>query len=178
MFGWLRYWLGWESRPAEAGVYAPKDRLIYHYCNGERVVAADPSVLYRRLMDIGPELNADIALAGSPSKAARDAVGKAEWKLRQLFELKPFSEGGLGEVEAYELLDHFLGYCTSVKKNLAKLPIYCKNTPAIPSAAEATSSSSASGSTASEPSTAAPEPLPTVSKSPLASTPVMNTGTP
>lgn len=173
MWGWLKAWFVKER----LGVYAPKERLIYRYFDGSKEVAADPADLYRKLMDVGPELSADVAVASSPSKAAREATGKAIEKVRGIFGLQPFPEG-LGEAEAYELLDHFVGYCTSVKKNLARLPMYLRNTPASSPAGPDTSSSSASGSTVNDPSTAAPVPLPTASGLPSDSTPEMNTGMP
>lgn len=176
MLGWLWKYLGWTKTD---GLYSPQERLIYSYHDGEKVVRADPAVLYRRLMDVGPELSADIAVACSPMPVRAEATAKAEGKVRAIFGLKPFADGGLGEAEAYELLDHFAGYCDGVKKNLARLPIYFPSSAKpSPKGGSTTPPTSDCGSTASVPSTAEPAPSPTASKSPSDSTPETNTGTP
>lgn len=102
----------------ESGTFSPKKRLLYRYFNGAEIVRADPMVLYKKVMDVGPELAIDMKVAGSPLKDATKAHGKVVEKIRKIFNLKPFEHGGLSEIEATDLLDHFLTYCEDVKKNM------------------------------------------------------------
>lgn len=177
MFGWLWKWF---AKREQMDLYSPRERFIYRYLDGKTEVAADPAVLYRRMMDVGPELSADITVGQSPSKRWREAQENGIRKIRGIFSVKPFEEGGLTEGELYGLLDHFIQYCETVKKNSPPSPTSLPSTQEPPDsssdAESVTSSSLVSGSTASVPFTAAPAPSPTVPGSPSASLPpVSNT---
>lgn len=98
-------------------VYLPQDREIYSYFDGEKVVRVDPMPIYKKIMAIGPELSVDIKVARSPMKDAQKAHGAAVRKIREVFSIKEFDKGGLTEQESMDLLDHFLDYADSIKKN-------------------------------------------------------------
>lgn len=159
MWQWLLSWF----RRSGPDLYRPRERLIYRYFDGRRTVAADPQVLYKRLMAVGPELSIDITVAQSPSQDAAKASDAAVAKIRGIFGLKPLEEGGLTEIEAGNLLDHFVAYCEAVKKN-SRTPATsapsspAPSPPASAAGGPATASSSGSGSTASGASTGPPEP--------------------
>ena len=151
-------------------LYKPSERMIYQFWNGKQVVLDDPMLLYKRMMDVGPELSINIKVANSPMKGAGEAHSKMLEQIRSIFQVEPLAAGGLTEYETVSLLDHFLLYCATVKKNWRSFATL----PANPVAASANSSDtnpptekpSASGSTASETSTAEPLPLPTGQASP------------
>lgn len=151
-------------------LYTPGEKGIYSYFNGTEIIKEDPMVLHKRLMDVGPELSIDMKVASSPFKDAKEAHNKMLEKVRKIFDLKPFKDGGLTEVQAIELFDHFLTY-EDFQKKIANLPTTEPTAPwssSPPSSAESppTSSPTASGSTASGPSTGTPPSTPTASASP------------
>lgn len=98
-------------------VYKPNERMIYVYWDGEKEIKSDPLTLYKRVMDSGPEMSVNLKVSSSPSKDAsvhHDCLVK---KVREIFKLKSLDDGGLTEMEAIGLLDHFLSYCAAIKKN-------------------------------------------------------------
>lgn len=173
-----------EAIPAEdeLSVYKLHNRTIYHYDNGEEVVKEDPIVLYKKVMAVGPELGVDIKIARSPSKSAREAHDKMINKIRGIFSLKPFKEGGLTEQETADLLDDFLLFCESIKKNSRVSTISAKETstptptssapasttPTMPVEPQPTQNTSVSGSTEKEVTTNTQQPLPSEPVLPLA----------
>ena len=163
---WLWNWFtSWFTKQDDLAIYSPKERLIYQYFDGAKLVRADPQVLYRNLMEVGPELSADISVANSPSKDWKKATANAVGKVRTIFNLKHFDEGGLGELELFELLHHFYTYCEAVKKAPSPSRISSASTGAVTPSTEAKDPiilpSSASGLIEKGVCTAAPEPLPT-----------------
>lgn len=165
MFGWFK-----KTPQKPIDIYTPKERLIYSYFNGQEIVRADPQVLYRNLMDVAPSLRADIAVSNSASKQWRTATENADKAVRQLFSIKPFAEGGLAELELFELLDHFINYCDSIKKlqspSLTSSGSVGASTPFSGEESQPMPSSSASGCVVNDSSTGEPEPSPTVLVSP------------
>ena len=145
--------------------FHPGERLIYNYFDGRGMVRADPMVLYKRVKERGPSLAIDAKVAKSPSKDAAEHHGKLVVAIREVFHLAPFDQGGLTDLEATELLDHFLYYCDNVKKNLSRPATSPEATPgpiaptsAVPSPIP---SGSVSGSTAAGLPIDGPEKLPT-----------------
>ncbi len=165
LLDWLKSWFSKDSIGGFE-VYHPGERAIYSYFDGAKMVRADPVVLYKGLMAVRSELAVDIKVANSTlvkAADAKEAHDRLIAKIRGIFGLKSLEEGGLTESEAYGLMDHFLVYAERVKKNLSRSPTPSTPTVASSSTSEAgqtTAPSSGSGSTASEPSTAKPEPLP------------------
>jgi hypothetical protein len=145
-------------------VYQPEERLIFHYYSGEYkgIVKADPMVLYKRFMSVRGDLQGDITVAFSPSKGAQAAHDGMIAKIRTLFDLVPYDQGGLTEGEAYELLQYFWSWCDRVKKNSKSSPTSPDATPdsSAPPTGEGppTTSTSDFGSTSAENTTAAPGP--------------------
>lgn len=149
----------WFRRRTLDNFYTPKERKIYRYFNGEKVVHADPMILYKKIMAVGQELAVDIDVAKSPCKEAIQADDEAVRKLREIFEVKPVtSDGkGLGEAEVIELFDHFWEFLEGLKKNSS--PSSTTSTSASsPPADSVTPSTSASGSSANGSSSSKPEP--------------------
>lgn len=155
-------------------IYSPKERLIYKFFNGERMVTIDPIVLNQRVMDAWPDMSIPMKIAMSSSKAAKQGRIDAVNKIREVFMLKPLTNGievvnTLTDVEAINLLTAFLTYCGNVKKNSPTLPTMSKPTEDFkPTSGNAppTSSTSDSGSTENECLTEKPVPSNTESVSP------------
>lgn len=179
MFGWLR-----KLFEDDYSVYHPGEQKIYHYWDGQKYVNADPLRLFKRLMDIAPELAVDIQVSTSSLAKDKDAIkasDKVAEKLYKIFDVKRVEEGGLTEAKMSELLDHFLLYCEIVKKNSPPLPTMPPSGARIftSNGNPPTSNTSDSGSTAKPTSTAKPEPSPSEPASPsVSSTPAWNTGEP
>lgn len=188
---WLLSWL--PRRPAHEeerfDLYKPHERLIYSYWDGSKTVHADPMILWRKVMAIGPELSVDIKVANSPMKDAANAHQKMLQKIRDLFGVKPFEEGGLTETESIALFDHFMVYCNVQKKTGREPPTSpgetSPSTPSPPppsgggssSASPPTGSSSGSGSTGTESSTSGPTASTTEPPTPSAPSPPDSTTT-
>ena len=173
MFAWLKS-LFTAKDPLE--IYQPSERLIYKYFNGESLVLADPLQLYKKVMHCGAELSVDLKVSASQSKAAAQGHDKAVAKIRDVFGLKPFDQGGLSELECLDLLDHFLYFCDHIKKK--SNPLRTMSTPSVglngtSETAPITPSTSDSGSAEKEPSTEKPEP--SVMEPPLPSAPLTPT---
>jgi hypothetical protein len=108
---------GWFSRSNDEDVYCPKERLIYKFWNGQKVVKADPLKFYARFLDVRPTLAIDISVSQSTSKDAVKAHKNVVEKICTIFGVNQLQDGGLTEIELIELLDHFLKYCDRLKKN-------------------------------------------------------------
>lgn len=160
-------------------LYFPSEREIYTYSpDGIHLRKVDPLPIYKRIMAIGPELSVDIKVSKSPMKDASKAHDEAIRKIREVFDLVPLDQGGLTEQEAMDLLNHFLAYCDYIKKNSSQYQTSPATTsspispPSPPSGdagsthAPATMSSSDSGSTDKDSSTAMPVPSPLEQESP------------
>lgn len=163
-------------------IYNPKERNIYSYLRGkEGIIEADPMPLERKLAEVREELRNDILTARSPV-APREWVEKryqaALVKIRAIFGIKGFEEGGLLQEELFDLLDHFINFTTSVKKNSRKYPTSVGEIspdlppPIMPVESPPILNTLDSGSIVKEPSTVSQEPLPTEQASPSVSTPL------
>lgn len=185
MFKKMSNWIGGffgskkeEVVPEKFNLYQPKERIIYYYFNGDKVVAADPMLLWRKLSDVRGDLWADAQLAYSISSKASQGYDNMIRKMRAIFDVKPLAEGGLSDPEVNDLFDNFLFYIDSVKKNspTSATTSTATSTPtpqpiATPAGAGSngshpTTSTLASGSTEKEPTTDGPAPSPSVPVSP------------
>lgn len=124
--------ISWFGKKKESfDIYQPKERLIYSYFNGKVLVKADPIILYKKIMDCGPELHTDLKIANTElpikPKEKIDAHNNAIEKVKIIFNLESLSEGGLSQLETIDLLDHFLTYCDQLKKNSNQLSISSNN---------------------------------------------------
>jgi len=141
-------------------IYRPKERMIFQFWNGQKMVSGDPLVLFKRMSDVGPELAIDIKVSSSPSKDASKAHNNVVDKIRGIFGVQSLEQGGLSELETLQLLDTFLLYCDRVKKNSSQSVIW--PTPSVDSTSSSeenppTLNSSDSGSIESESKTDEPE---------------------
>ncbi len=157
----------------EDDIYRPKERLIYSYHDGKELRKADPMTLYKRLLAKGPELGVDMKVMASPLKEAPQAHERFLDKIRDVFAVKRYEEGGLTEVETLDLFDHFLEYAERLKKKGSPPPTLLTVTP-DPSASSpvenpTTPNTSDSGLTANVPSIVSPPPPPSEPASPSAS---------
>ncbi len=180
LFSWIRSLfttpIKQQGHEESDRLYNPRERLIYSYFDGKQIVKVDPLVTYKRIMAVAPSLNIDIKVSRSPSKAAPEAHGKMLDHIRGIFGLVPFEQGGLTEIEVVDLFDHFLVFCERQKKTPSTIQTSStetsQSTPPPTNSGPAdflpTHTSLDSGSTKSEPSTAKPEPSPTVQPSPSA----------
>ncbi len=174
MWKWIKGWFGKRTPLKQDGyaydLYTLEERRIYRYYDGEKLVSADPMALHKRVMDVGPELSVDMKVANSPMKGAKEAHEKMLSKIRVIFSVKRFEEGGLTELETIDLLDHFLNY-EDIQKKITQ-PYPTSPTDPSPSSASSsvesppTASATASGSTKEESSTSESPSSPTEPVSP------------
>lgn len=119
MFQWLKNLF---RRKERYDVYTPSEKLIYAYYNGKDWVSADPIAVFRRLKDVWGDLSVDMKVARSPMKDATVGHRKALDKIRKIFNLTPlredlYADNTLTDLQASDLLEHFLTYVGSLKKN-------------------------------------------------------------
>lgn len=115
---WIRSWFG----TSDTSIYDGADKGIFVFFDGKETVHADPLVLYRRIMDVAPGLDADIKGGRSALKSAPACHLSAVDTIRDIFNIDhPVNDfdcsGTLTEIQCMALLDGFLKYCDSVKKN-------------------------------------------------------------
>lgn len=155
-FSWLASFFR-ASQP-RLDLWVPRERLIFAYFDGGKIVSDDPLEIWRRLAEVGPELAQDIEV-GRCQKVewALPAQDEIAAKLRNIFGVKTVKEGGLGRVELAELFDRFMLYTSELKKNsslTATLPTATSaSTLNSPATNRPIPSSLASGSAANEPTT-------------------------
>jgi hypothetical protein len=177
MFNWLlekiMFWKKKEEGTND-NLYYPKERLIYKYYNGHRVVEADPLVLYKKHRQVWPDLCTDIKIATSAMLSDKETIpahNKIVEQIRWIFDLVPIESGGLTEPEAEDLYEHFLDYCDRIKKNSSPSQISSmpseEQTVSSP-VVQPTNNSSDSGSIAGESAIGAQEQLLSESVSPPA----------
>ena len=172
MFGWLTNLFRKNTDDDETfGLYHPKETLIYTYWNGQKLIKADPLTLYKKMMEQGPDLQTVIKVASSIHKDASKAHTEAVSRIRSIFNVKSYEEGGLTEIQTMDLLDNFLTFSGFSKKNSNPSPISSGETsgPSDPSPVgnPHTPNSGDSGSAAAVPPTDSP--IASKSESPLPS---------
>lgn len=157
MFKWIKSFF---VRSERYDVYHPKERLIYYYWNGMKLVSADPIILYKKFMDVAPSLSVNIKVSESTSKDAGKAHEEAQENIRYIFDLPTFENGGLTRIEADGLLNHFLEYCYTLKKNSNRFTTSSTNSEDSKGSSEGnqpTDNLSPSGSVGNVDSTVKPE---------------------
>lgn len=98
-------------------LFHPKDKAVYLYHDGNRVVVADPMELYDEVSRVWQDLSMEVTLARSIHSKASEGRKNAAVEIRRIFKIKPVTEGGLGDIRVFDLLDHFLTYTGFLKKN-------------------------------------------------------------
>jgi hypothetical protein len=178
----LWQWLLGLFAKTDGDGFRPRERLIYRYFDGTRVVSADPLVLYQKVMDVAPSIAADAAAARTPGFSKGEQAYQSMLEaMRGIFGVTPFKDLGQGkyegltESEVTALYAHFWEYVEGVLPAEEGLPPeggVKKNSPPSPTSPEATSvspaptsagasatrSSSDCGSTGDGPSTGSPRP--------------------
>lgn len=157
-------------------VYHPKERLIYSYFNGERLVKADPMGLYMKVMDVAGDLEGDLKVANSPLTDAPKAHKQALKTMREVFGLKELTGievvDTLSDDETIALFNHFMDYHHRLKKNTSPPATSPEETPVAsvysPDASLLTPPTTGSGPTADEPSTGPPTPSTSAASPPSA----------
>jgi len=96
-----------------------RHRLLFRYWDGSRFVSADPFVLLRRMLNTTKfDADADVKALSLPEPTiVAKKIGFIAEGIREIFELKPFEQGGLSELECVNLLMLFSDFLNSVKKN-------------------------------------------------------------
>ena len=175
-------WMGAESPLESEGgfcfqgavIYAPRERLIYHYFDGKTTRHADPLVLFKKQRQVWPELSTDLKVATSQLLGDKDTIPaheRAVNHMRWIFDVKSFDAGGLTDSEVEDLRYHFLEYSDSLKKDSPPSPMLSTPTGGLSgSSTDAldTLSSLDSGSAEGEPTSVGPGPWPSESASPTA----------
>ena len=162
MFAWV-FNLFRRANVDKVDVYAPRERIIYEYFDGEKRVKADPMILYKRIAEKKPDIIIDGKLARSIHSEAVIGHNKLMGTYRYIFNVKCLDEGGLSEPELANLFDHFLLYCETVKKNSSQSQTLSNNSEDFTSSSEKSrpiANSSDSGSTGNESSSVGPASLP------------------
>lgn len=121
----------WFKKKDETELFTPKQRTIFRYWDGVKTRSVDPLVLYRKVMDIAPELSIDIKVANSVSKDAGKAYSAVVDKLQKIFEVGSYEQGGLTEMELSVLFDQFMLFCESIKKKSKPSPTSPSVTPEV-----------------------------------------------
>jgi len=182
MFSWLKQWFIPDVR---VDVYLPKQRSIYHYSKdgGKTIVDADPMVIETEIAKVRPQLIVDFKLKRSIHPEFWLGHVNAVSKIRKIFGVKTYEEGGLLDGEVLDLFDHFFNYVESLKKNLPQQPTSAEETSPSTESSLAeqspTTSSLPSGSSESVPNIG--QPSPSIQEQPLpldSTTPMMNTMSP
>ncbi len=145
----------WE----ELTIYKPKQRFIFTFFDGEKMVKRDPLHLYKTLMDKHAIISSDYKMSISPSKKAHEGHVNMLKGMREVFGVKTVDENGLTDVEVIQLYTQFLEFSEEIKKNLPPTPPAVPPSETSPSSSgegQTTPSSLASGSTEKCPSTSSP----------------------
>lgn len=117
-----------QAQQTDIGLFDIKDRLCYRYrvatVDGKPVYkVADPMDLWIRVMDHGPELSRAIKVAVSELKVARQFYRELDELIRKIFDVPPFSEGGLDSTNCIRLYSHYMAYAGLEKKSTDPSPI-------------------------------------------------------
>ncbi len=135
-------WFDWWNRRDE--------RHIFRFRDGETERAVDPLATWLRMIDhptidYGPVIQSHMR---EPMLA--DTLEQIIKLARDTFELKPFTQGGSTDSEAYETFAKFWAYLEGSKKNIER-PLRRRHfSELLSSAPSTTNSDSASSSTSSE----------------------------
>lgn len=145
---WLRGAFGGNGHAQVEPAYSRREQLIYVYHDGEKEVRADPMVLWNALMEVWPDLITDMKLANSQHSKARMGWDSQVARVRKVFSLKSFVEGGLTETSSMAVLYDFWAWCEELKKNYPPTPTSpgATSPTSAPTSAESPPTSNTSGS--------------------------------
>jgi hypothetical protein len=134
MFSWVKKWFVKEEVkkedskinqevkiPSDEEIYKPKERFIFKYWNGQKVIYADPMILYKRVVEKWADLSVDLTLAHSNHSEAPKGHTLAIDKVRKIFNVDSPEDievkRTLSDNECLQLLDNFLIFVGELKKN-------------------------------------------------------------
>ncbi len=106
----IRSWF----RPRSFGDYPERQRLIFHYWDGQQDRAGDPLAIQRRLMG-APDLVETAKVADVPTPDGAKAKGELIDLTREAFGVPPFERGGLLDAECLELFVRFGKFLTDLE---------------------------------------------------------------
>jgi len=93
-----------------------RNRFIFAYWNGQKIVKGDPMVLWRSLQQHEDYREDDFKLI--QVEALRNKIiGKLSGVVREVFNIKPAEEGGLTELECLDTLRAYIEYSGFQKKS-------------------------------------------------------------
>jgi hypothetical protein len=93
-----------------------RSRFIFSYWNGSRIVKGDPMVLWRSLQQHDDYREEDFKLMKVPA-LREELIGKIAAVVRSVFNIRLPNDGGLTELECFELLRAFIVYTGFQKKS-------------------------------------------------------------
>jgi hypothetical protein len=102
MMNRIRSWF--RARPF--GDYPERQRMIFHYWDGQQDRAGDPLAIQRRLMTTA-DLVETAKVADVPTPDGAKAKGELIAVTREAFGVPPFESGGLLDTECLELFVRF-----------------------------------------------------------------------
>lgn len=173
MFGWFKKK---EKRGTGEDWFRPQDRTIYKFFDGESVRKVDPKPIHTKLLAKRNEISADYktAVFEIPNEFTEKAEISFYKTVRELFNLPPLGPDyrveyqvdgktvkTLSDAECLAVLDDFILFVETVKKNIPQSPTSSNPSALPPSPAEGsgdTKNGSASGSTGNGRSTSEREP--------------------
>lgn len=168
MWNWIKSFFN-KKEEDKFDLYKPSERGVYSYYKGytpDTLVRMDPMVLWVRLQNKSAEISQDWGAAHvTQSKFSEKARASLMNNIREIFELKPWGEGGLSDWDARDLLIHFWVFSGMIKKNSNQSQMSSNSTEDSTSSGNEnppTSPSSDSGSVKNDPPTEMPPPLPSV----------------
>lgn len=153
-----------ETMPANLDIYQPKERFIFKYFDGEKMVVADPLILYKRLSSKIDEIEICVKTSSFPGyDKAEESYEKLVLTIRKIFKIKALEEGGLTPTELEDLLSQFLEYCHWNKKKwnpIATSPMEISEISVpSPEGSQPMQNTSDSGSTENVPNTVGQNPM-------------------
>src|SRR5574337_1303440 len=120
MFKRLWMWLkGWFTPGTRYDVYQVQRRFVYTYFDGKGMMQVDPMRLYRRLIEVGPELVQSI-IKFQTTQDQQEVLTAHETlatKVRDIFQLTSYEAGGLTHLETLNLFNHFLGFINQIEQD-------------------------------------------------------------
>jgi len=134
-----------DCSPSNGTGYIPRERVIFRYWNGSKIMLADPMRIQAGLLDL-PDFEADLKIMGlqaeEAQKEARAALMRIAAGVRKIFGIEELhlvpdtdEECGLTDAECVALMMEFIGFITECKKKVAPWLISAKPTEAESSAA-------------------------------------------
>jgi hypothetical protein len=108
-----------EQSDKAPDIFQPDERLIFHFFDGEKVVRADPMILWERMKERWNDLWVDAAVAFSQLDVKGKKEAREKWfaNVCWIFKVRELDgSGGLTRAEIQGLYASFQTYCEWAKK--------------------------------------------------------------